>query len=72
MGAGVMVIGVAVRARPGRAVLRHQVDQAQVSRLNPLEGAKRIFGPQPLWEGVKMLLKSALVGVLRVARDPSG
>ena len=38
------------------------------SRLNPLQGAKRMFGPHALWEGAKMLLKSALVGVLRVAR----
>ncbi len=32
------------------------------SRLNPLEGVKRLFGPHALWEGVKTLLKSALVG----------
>ena len=33
-----------------------------MSKLNPLQGAKRIFGPQALWEGVKMLIKSAVVG----------
>ena len=32
------------------------------SRLNPFQGLKRMFGPHALWEGVKMILKSTLVG----------
>ena len=34
------------------------------SKLNPIQGAKRIFGPHALWEGAKMLLKSSFVGLV--------
>jgi flagellar biosynthesis protein FlhB len=40
---------------------------ADMSHLNPLNGIKRMFGLQALWEGLKALLKSAVVaGVLFV------
>ena len=69
MGAGVMVIGVASAVAQGGLFFATKSLKPKWSRLNPLEGAKRMFGPHALWEGAKMLLKSALVGVLRVARD---
>src|SRR5690606_24406160 len=33
-------------------------------KLNPIQGAKRIFGPQAWWEGAKMILKTSVVAVL--------
>ncbi|WP_233571860.1 EscU/YscU/HrcU family type III secretion system export apparatus switch protein [Cellulomonas triticagri] len=36
----------------------------QVQQFNPVNGLKRLFGPQTLWEGAKTLLKTAVVGVV--------
>lgn len=36
----------------------------QVQQFNPVNGLKRIFGKQALWEGVKTLLKTAVVGLV--------
>ena len=62
MGAGVMVIGVASAIAQGGLFFATKSLKPKWSRLNPLEGAKRVFGPHAVWEGVKMLLKSCLVG----------
>jgi flagellar biosynthetic protein FlhB len=37
------------------------------SRLNPISGAKRVFGGHALWEGTKALLKTAVLGVVLYA-----
>ena len=63
MGAGVMVVGVASAVAQGGLFLATKSLKPKWSRLNPFEGAKRVFGPHALWEGAKMLLKSVLVGV---------
>jgi len=62
MGAGVMLIGVASAVAQGGLFFATKSLKPKWSRLNPLEGAKRVFGPHAVWEGVKMLLKSSLVG----------
>ena len=55
----VLVVGVAGAARPGRLLRRHQGGQAEVVASSTRSRAfKRIFGPQALWEGAKMLLKT--------------
>ena len=36
----------------------------KAKKLNPLQGAKRAFGPHAAWEGVKVLVKSSVVAVL--------
>jgi flagellar biosynthetic protein FlhB len=64
MGATVMVIGVASALMQGGFVLATKTVKPSAAKLNPIKGAKRIFGPQAAWEGVKMLLKSSLVGLL--------
>jgi len=64
MGASVMVIGVASALLQGGFVLATKSVKPSAAKLNPIKGAKRIFGPQAAWEGVKMLLKSSLVGLL--------
>jgi len=63
LGSGVLVIGVAGALSQGGFYLATKAVKPNLSKLNPLNGAKRIFGPQALWEGGKMLLKSALVGI---------
>ncbi len=62
MGIGVMVIGVVAAVAQGGLFFATKALKPKWERLNPLKGAKRIFGPHALWEGAKMVLKSALVG----------
>jgi flagellar biosynthetic protein FlhB len=64
LGSMVMVIGVASALAQGGFVLATKSVKPSAAKLNPIKGAKRIFGPQAAWEGVKMLLKSSLVGLL--------
>jgi flagellar biosynthetic protein FlhB len=64
LGTGVLVVGVLAAAGQGGIHLATKVMKPKWSRLNPLQGAKRLFGPHALWEGVKVLLKSAVVGLL--------
>lgn len=64
LGAGVMLIGVSAALAQGGFYLATKAVTPKWSKLNPISGAKRVFGPQALWEGAKMLLKSSLVGVM--------
>lgn len=36
----------------------------KASHLNPIAGAKRVFGPQAAWEGTKVLIKVAVLAVV--------
>jgi flagellar biosynthetic protein FlhB len=64
LGTGVMVIGVAGALAQGGFFLATKAIKPKFSKLDPIKGAKRIFGLQALWEGAKMLVKSALVAGL--------
>ncbi|HEX2176885.1 MAG TPA: EscU/YscU/HrcU family type III secretion system export apparatus switch protein [Nocardioidaceae bacterium] len=64
LGAGVLVIGVLSAAGQGGIHMATKVAKPKWSRLSPLQGAKRMFGPHALWEGAKVLLKSAFVALL--------
>ena len=64
LGACVMVVGVAAALAQGGFLLATKQVKPSAKKLNPISGFKRIFGPQALWEGVKMIIKSALVGLL--------
>jgi flagellar biosynthetic protein FlhB len=64
LGSAVMVVGVAGALAQGGFFLATKSVKPSFAKLNPLKGAKRIFGPQALWEGVKMLVKSSVVAVL--------
>lgn len=61
LGAGAMVIGVAGALGQGGFYLATKSVKPSFSKLNPIKGFKRIFGPQALWEGAKVLVKSAVV-----------
>jgi flagellar biosynthetic protein FlhB len=71
LGAGVMLVSVAGGAAQGGIHLATKSLKPKWSKLNPVQGAKRIFGMQALWEGAKLLVKSSVVGLLvwRAVRD---
>ena len=62
LGACIMVIGVSSAIAQGGLFFATKAMKPKWSRLNPVQGVKRLFGPHAVWEGLKMLLKSALVG----------
>lgn len=64
LGAGIMVIGVSAALAQGGFFLATKSVKPSFGKLNPIKGAKRIFGPQAMWEGAKMLLKSAFVALV--------
>ncbi|MDQ4006804.1 MAG: EscU/YscU/HrcU family type III secretion system export apparatus switch protein [Actinomycetota bacterium] len=64
LGAGVLCIGVLAAAGQGGIHMATKTLKPKWSRLNPFQGAKRMFGPHALWEGCKVLLKSSVVALL--------
>jgi flagellar biosynthetic protein FlhB len=63
LGTGIMVVGTAGALAQGGFYLATKSMKPKLSKLDPIKGAKRIFGPQALWEGAKMLLKSSVLGI---------
>lgn len=64
LGSGVMLVGVAGALAQGGFFLATKAVKPKLSKLDPVKGLKRIFGLHSLWEGAKMLLKSAVVAGL--------
>ncbi|MGZ4456352.1 MAG: EscU/YscU/HrcU family type III secretion system export apparatus switch protein [Nocardioides sp.] len=64
LGSGIMVVGVAGALAQGGFFLATKSVKPTFSKLNPIAGAKRLFGPHALWEGAKMLMKSSVVALL--------
>ena len=64
LGSMVMVIGVTSAVAQGGFALATKHAKPSFGKLNPIKGAKRLFGPQTAWEGVKVLLKSSLVALI--------
>ncbi len=66
---GTLFVTVALTALVGSAVqggvhFASKRLKPKFESLNPIKGFKRIFGPQAWWQGVKVLAKSALVGLV--------
>ena len=60
-----MAIGVAAAGAQGGIRVATKLFIPKFSRLNPLPGVKKMFGPQALWEASKALIKTGvLAGVL--------
>jgi flagellar biosynthetic protein FlhB len=60
-----MAVGIAAAGAQGGIRVATKLFIPKFSRLNPLPGIKRMFGPQALWEATKALVKTAvLAGVL--------
>ncbi|GAA3652382.1 flagellar biosynthesis protein FlhB [Nocardioides ginsengisoli] len=64
LGSMVLVIGVVSALAQGGFYLSPKLAKPDAKKLNPIKGAKRMFGPHAAWEGVKVLLKSSVVGFL--------
>ena len=62
LGSAVMVVGVAAALAQGGFFLATKSVKPSLKKLDPIQGFKRVFGPQALWEGAKMLIKSSVVG----------
>lgn len=60
-GALIMLVGVVAAGSQGGVHIASKLMTPKMSRLDPIKGAKRIFGTQALWEGAKTLVKSAVV-----------
>jgi flagellar biosynthetic protein FlhB len=64
LGCGILVVGVASALAQGGLFFATKSLKPKLTKLDPIKGAKRIFGPQSLWEGAKILLKSAFVAII--------
>jgi flagellar biosynthetic protein FlhB len=64
LGSAVMLVSVASALAQGGFYLATKTLKPKWSKLDPIKGAKRVFGPHALWEGAKMLLKSAFVALV--------
>jgi flagellar biosynthetic protein FlhB len=59
-----MAVGVAAAGAQGGIRVATKLFIPKFSRLNPLPGFKKMFGPQALWEGTKALVKTGVLGVV--------
>lgn len=64
LGSGVLLVGVAGAVSQGGFYIAARAMKPSFAKLNPLQGAKRIFGLQALWQGVNVLVKASVVAVL--------
>lgn len=64
MAAGLVVVGVAANLAQVGLVPSPEALKPKLSRLNPLPGVKKMFGPKSLWSACKELIKLAILGGL--------
>ena len=64
LGSAVMVLGVLSAVAQGGFYLATKSVKPKLSKLNPVPGAKRMFGTQALWEGCKVIVKSSVVAFI--------
>ena len=64
LGAVAVVVAIAAAAGQGGLHLATKAARPQAKRLNPVQGVKRLFGVRTLWEGVKVFLKTAVLGIV--------
>lgn len=64
VGVPLLVVGLAGNIAQGGMHLASKQLKPQVQRMNPVSGVKRMAGPQAMWELVKALIKSAVIGLL--------
>jgi flagellar biosynthetic protein FlhB len=60
----VLLVGVASAVGQGGLVVSPKLVKPSLKKLDPVQGFKKVFGPKALWDGAKMLLKSAVVALL--------
>lgn len=64
LASAVMVVSVLGTLAQGGLYVAPKLLKPKLSKLDPLQGAKRIFGFHALWEGTKTLIKSVVVGLV--------
>lgn len=64
LGSSVMLVAVAAAVAQGGFFVSTKAVKPKLEKLNLIKGAKRVFGPQALWEGLKMLIKSSVVALV--------
>jgi flagellar biosynthetic protein FlhB len=64
LGTGVLLIGVLGALAQGGFFIASSSVKPKLSKLNPIQGFKRMFGARAWWEAAKMLLRCAVVVAL--------
>ena len=64
LGGAVMVLGVASALAQGGFFLATKSIAPKWSKLDPIKGAKKVFGPHAAWELAKVLLKSLVIALI--------
>jgi len=64
LAATLMVVGIASAGAQGGIRVATKLFVPKFSRLNPLPGIKKMFGPQALWEGAKALIKTTVLAAV--------
>jgi flagellar biosynthesis protein FlhB len=59
-----MAVGVVAAGAQGGIRVATKLFIPKFSRLNPFPGIKKMLGPQSLWEGLKALIKTSVLGVV--------
>jgi flagellar biosynthesis protein FlhB len=59
-----MAVGVAAAGAQGGIRVATKLFIPKFSRLNPFPGIKKMLGPQALWEGLKALVKTSVLGAV--------
>jgi flagellar biosynthesis protein FlhB len=62
-----LLVGIAASAAQGGLHMATKLLKPKMSRLNPVPGLKRAFGPHAAWEAVKAMLKTAVIGLVLYA-----
>ena len=60
----VLLVSVAAAVAQGGMVVSPKLVKPSLKKLDPVQGFKKVFGPKALWDGAKMVLKSAVVALL--------
>lgn len=59
-----MAVGIAAAGAQGGIRVATKLFIPKFSRLNPLPGIKKMFGPQALWEAIKALVKTSVLAAV--------
>lgn len=60
----VLLVTVASAVAQGGMIVSPKLIKPTLKKLDPVQGFKKVFGPKALWEGAKMVAKSAVVALL--------
>ena len=61
---GLMITGISASVAQGGLHPATKLLKPKFSRINPMSGFKRSFGPQAVWETVKAVLKTGVIGLV--------